>query len=355
MNDRPSLTVGVVASPGAPAAAARRVADHLVDWLADRYPEATWDAVVEVDGLVRPPAPVEDIIDAARTRLLDRGWDLCVVLTDLPIRSGRRPLTSVASMTHGVGVLSWPALGARQTPETAARSLHRALDALVGTTARDRRERSRIRGRLAGRASLTHGDEPAHRELSGYLRLLTGMIVANQPLSLAATLTRGIAAGLATVAFALVTSDIWVLADASRWPRQTLLMVGAITFATVGLIVQHGLWEKARTPAAHDQVFLFNLVTAITVLLGFAAFYAALLAVAAGVAFALVDRSVLALALGRPVDVSDYLWLAWFIASLATFGGAIGAGFESDEEIKAAAYGTRPSGWKEMTPRDDSH
>ncbi len=349
MTDRPSLTLGVVASPGAPAAAARSVGERLVDWLRERYPEATWELRVEVDGLVTPPAPIEDIIDAARVRLLERGWDLCVVLTDLPIRSGRRPLTSVASMTHGVGVLSWPALGARQTPEAAARSLHGALDALVGRTPRDRRERSRIRGRLAGRASLTHGDEPAHRELAGYLRLLMGMIVANQPLSLAATLTRGIAAGLATVAFALVTSDIWVLADASRWPRQVLLTVGALTFATIGLIVQHGLWERSRAPSAHDQVILFNLVTTITVLLGFAAFYVALLAVAAAVAFALVDRSVLALALGHPVDAADYLWLAWFIASLATAGGAIGAGFESDEEIKAAAYGTRPSGWKEMT------
>ncbi len=349
MTERPTLTVGVVASPGAPAAAAHQVADRLAERLNRDYPEAAWRLQVEVDGLVSPPAPIEDIVDAARRKLLDRGWDLCVVLTDLPLRSGRRPLTSVASMTHGVAVLSWPALGARQTPEAAARALRRALDVLLGR--HDTDTRRQVRGRLLGRARLTlGGHDTAPGELSGYLRLLAGMVIANQPLSLAATLTRGIAAALATVAFAVVTSDIWLLADPLPWSRMLLLTAAAVGFGTVTLIFQHGLWERSRHPAARDQVILFNVVTTITVALGFAAFYAALLAVAFVVAVSLVDESVFAVTLGHPVKLADYLWLSWFIASLATAGGAIGAGFESDEAIKSAAYGTRPSGWTDMTP-----
>ena len=40
----------------------------------------------EVDRLVEPPALTTDLIDAARRKLLERGWVLAVVVTDLPLK-----------------------------------------------------------------------------------------------------------------------------------------------------------------------------------------------------------------------------------------------------------------------------
>ena len=45
-----------------------------------------WRTVFEVDRLVEPPALTTDLIDAARRKLRERGWDLAVVVTDLPLK-----------------------------------------------------------------------------------------------------------------------------------------------------------------------------------------------------------------------------------------------------------------------------
>jgi hypothetical protein len=47
-----------------------------------------------------------EIIDAARRKLLDANWDLGVVVTDLPLRVGRRPVSRQVSPTHGIAVVS---------------------------------------------------------------------------------------------------------------------------------------------------------------------------------------------------------------------------------------------------------
>ena len=56
--------------------------------------------------------------------------------------------------------------------------------------------------------------------------------------------------------------------------------------------------------------------------------------------FILNDR-VFAAMTRTPLDAADYLTLSWFVASVATVGGALGSGLESDDAIRAAAYSKR--------------
>ncbi|MEU4592981.1 hypothetical protein [Micromonospora aurantiaca (nom. illeg.)] len=183
-----------------------------------------------------------------------------------------------------------------------------------------------------------HGDGSTVRYttrlITGNLRLLTGMVWANRPWRLAAGLSRALTAAVAAGVFALVTSDIWRLADAFGALRLSAAALVAVLAITVTLIVGGNLWEHAAAPAQRRQVALFNIATTATVVMGVAALYVVLFVLAAVLAAALVVPAVFAGSLGHPVDAGDYLELAWFTSSLATVGGALGAGLETDEAVR---------------------
>ncbi|MGR6967735.1 hypothetical protein ACU610_25070 [Geodermatophilus sp. URMC 61] len=151
-------------------------------------------------------------------------------------------------------------------------------------------------------------------------------------------LSRALTAAIAAGVFALITSDILALADNSGWPRLTVIAVGSVVAVVVTLVVGAGLWERPRSPRVRKQVLLFNVATTATVVVGVLALYAVLFVLALAGALLLVVAPLFAEGLGHPARLSDYLELAWLTCSLATVGGALGAGLESDDAVREAAY-----------------
>ena len=108
--------------------------------------------------------------------------------------------------------------------------------------------------------------------------------------------------------------------------------------------IHAGLWEREPPEAsAREQVVLFNIVTVTTVVIGVLALYLALLVLTLVGAFLLVPRQSLADVLGHPVGVAGVVELAWLATSVATVGGALGAGLESDEAVREATSATSPT------------
>ncbi|WP_082772454.1 hypothetical protein [Actinoplanes sp. TFC3] len=338
------VVVGLIAAPGASQRLTGDLVSDLQQALPQRHPTLAWRLPVIEDALVQSTAGDAELVAAARDQLLEHDWDLVICLTDLPVRVGRRSVVAHASPVHSVAVVSVPALGAVGVRRRALDTVTGLIDTLVGETDPDPANRSKTAQRLRELADDEEEQGPAlfypARVLTGNLRLLTGMVRANRPWRLAVSLSRALTAAVAAGVFALVTGDIWRLSDAFGAVRLSTIAVAAVVAVVVTLVVGGNLWERGRQ---RRQVMLFNAATVITVLIGVVALYAALFVLAAILAGALVAPRLLAESLGHPVGIVDYLRVAWFTSSLATVGGALGAGLESDEAVHEAAYTYRGS------------
>jgi hypothetical protein len=324
----PCAELGIIVAPGVAEEVTARIVEELLGELSKRYDSVDWQGFVEIDRLVRPPAALTEILEAARRRLLEAGWDIAVVVTDLPLKLGGRPVTRHLSPTHRVAVLSLPALG----PMHVSRRLRRALAELIGELARAEAESS-WEDAVLRELARDGGIDP-----TGHLRLLLGMLRANRPWRLATRLYGALVAAAAVAAFGVLTFDIWVISFAVGWWRLAALCVGSLSVTALAVISAHGLWERAPDPRVRGQVVLFNLTTTLTVAIGIATLYCVLFLLVLGVEGLTIRPSVFARTVGDPVGFTDYVALAWFVASLGTIAGGLGAGLESREAMREAAY-----------------
>ena len=272
--------------------------------------------------------------------LLERGWHLAVCVTDLPLQTARRPVIAHVSATHGVAVLSMPALGPVSVRKRAAETIVRLVGHILGDLAQAEGAAERlplaeaVTRRLRELGARTergeHGVGFVARVVTGNIWLLLGMLRANRPWRLALRLIRVLAVAFAAGVFALVTSDIWRLAYYLGPLRLVAIGLGSVAAITVTIMVTTGLWERSPHPAAREQVALFNIVTAATVGLGVAALVPGpVRRHARRGAAARAGQTCSAWSSGtRPAWPTSFS-LAWLATSIATLGGALGAALES--------------------------
>jgi hypothetical protein len=361
------VKLGLIVSPAIDPMAAEAIRDELEAALAERYPEVGWRIDLARDALAPPPVHLTELVAAARDRLLAEDWDLAVAITELPLSLSRRPLLSHASRTHGVALVSVPALGVLHRQRRLRSALVDAVATLIGDRSEERPGRRSpaarlgVERRLAELASDVDDDPEAQgviflaRVISGNLRLLAGMVGANHPWRLVSRLWRAMLGAVAALAFALVQVELWPIATSLNPIRLAIPALGSIAAATAGLILAHRLWERAPEPRVREQVALFNLATTATVVFGVTALYISVFVISLIGAAVLIEPSYFAKAIGQDhVNFWDYLRLAWLASSLGTIGGALGATLETDEAVREAAYAYRPESERRMAPRADA-
>jgi hypothetical protein len=316
------IRVGLVADPASPTEVARRMTDLVPPGGEDR---GGWDIQ-----LVSEPFTLgSEDIDTALARLRAEGskqqWELVIGVTELPLRDGDRGyLLAAIDPQRQSAVLSLPALGGFRVQA-------RARDA--------------VRGLISGMA------EPTSREeqrlplpgLSGRGRVLLGMVLANRPWLLAAGLKSALVAALATGAVATIQPTVWLLAASLSGWRLVVATIASIMIVVAWIVIDGELWDRPEdtTPEARERSRLYNTSTLLTLTIGVVICYVALYVVNLAWALFVLDPEVLGGSLDESVGYGDLFVLTWFVASVATLGGALGTGLESDEAIRAAAYSKR--------------
>ncbi|MET8959084.1 hypothetical protein ABZX69_06235 [Streptomyces sp. NPDC004074] len=349
--------VALLADPDAPTEIAQRMAQTLPTRLADKSGHGRrFDVEVISEpftaGTEDPPTLMRRIMERGRAE----NWDIVVALTDLPLHSHGRKLVVDLSHEHGLALLSLPPLGGLRLQTRARRAVEEAVLGLAGprATGADGPPQSQpLRRPFASRLAPIHPGPVGEEETAdfryvvsgprGYLRVLFGMVRANRPWRLVPGLSKALAAALATGAVATVNSTIWSLAETLSMPRLVIATVGSVGLMIGWLIVDAQLWHRPTEVSreARQRAGLYNASTVMTVGLGVLVCYGGLIVINLVWALFIINGRVFASVTRTPLHATEYLTLSWFVASVATVGGALGSGLESDEAIRAAAYSKR--------------
>ena len=315
------LQVGLVADPAKPTQIARQ--------FGDLHPSDGEDRDWDLEVVSEPFTVACEDVDTALSRLTDHAhehqWDVVVGLTELPLRDddGGYLLIETDSQ-HRTAVLSLPALGGLRPHK---RSRH-ALRELIGGMSDPTSE---------------HGRRVPLPRRSGRWRLLLGMVLANRPWLLVPGLKTALVAALTTGAIATINSTVWLLAGSlSPW-RLVVATIASIALVVGWLVIDGGLWDRPDDDSsqARERSRLYNTSTLMTLTVGVLICYIALYVLNLLWALFILDPTLMGGYLKQPFRYADLFVLAWFVASAATVGGALGSGLESDEAIRAAAYSKR--------------
>ncbi len=341
------MVIGLLCDPGLPSDVVSTLVDDLEGELRENVSDkVAWEVRMRTEALLLDEdgrVPLVRLVEIVRPRY---GWDLVVCVTDLPRQLSSTPVVADISVRHGIALASLPALGVvgvrrrlRDTVLYLAGELGRGL---VG--GRAGRERHRAGGRFTPVMWVDNPDAEIEVSLGlvglrGRLRLLGGMVRDNKPWRLVPELSTALAAGVAAAAFGIFYSSIWSLADALSIKRLTIISLLAIGAMVTWLIAYNRLWEP--TGASRTKALLYNTASVVSLTIGVASWYLLLFVVTFAGAFTVIESGYLARSLGHPVELGDYLTLAWLASSMGTFAGALGSSLESEEAVYRAAYSKR--------------
>ncbi|MGH3622732.1 MAG: hypothetical protein ACRDQ5_13200, partial [Sciscionella sp.] len=282
--DSPTVVLGLLADPGLPSELAADLAGTLPDRLArDTDGRARWRVETATQALTLDEHGTLPVVVLGRQALAEHGWDLVILVTELPRRVGTQPILSDYGLDAGVGLVSLPALGGIRLRHQARKVVvhlvaEHLADKPLGDSHGNGPDRAAHRGHrplgLAGEVEHINSEDEGidmHLALTGVpgrLRLLVGMVLANRPWRLVPSLAPALAGAAAGAAFGVFYSNIWQLANGLSTGRLALINVLAILTLITWLIIDNNLWEHPSNRQLREEAVLYNAATALSITIG---------------------------------------------------------------------------------------
>jgi hypothetical protein len=355
--EAPTIVLGLLSDPGLPSKLSEELAGQLPELLyRETGGRAKWVVQTATEALTLDENGTLPSVEIGRRRMAEEGWDLIILITDLPRRAEGRPIISDYGLSSGVALVSLPGLGAVGLRRQARKVItHLIVEHLINKPLGDvdangqRHGRQRDHLPLGIKAAAEHIDSEdegidMHLVLkgnAGRLRLLAGMVRTNRPWRLVPSLSPAIAGAAAGAAFGVFYSNIWHLADALSGSRLALINVLAVLAMVVWLIVDNNLWERPTDRQLREEAVLYNAATAVTIGLGVLCMYVLLFAVTLFSALIVISPGLLESTLQHPSGFAEYMRVVWLAASMGTIAGALGSGFAGEDAVRQAAYSKR--------------
>ncbi|RBP65460.1 hypothetical protein DFO66_10443 [Brevibacterium sanguinis] len=341
MNDpRPQLEILLITDPGFPSRRLGGILDSLDERLNnDLEPDVHLTTRVETI-LMTPHYEIDHNSIEAAVDEYDH-VDIILVLVEAPRHVNRRPLVAEVFADRRVAVVCATAVGA-------IRPNVRILDTLMSCIERMRPHflRRDIRQPTLSFCRWSKNDESGAQMLSssraaGNVRLLMGMVAANDPWRTMPKLSGVLAGAAAAGAFGIFYSSIWQLASYLSTPR--LLSIGLMTMVgmVLWLIASHRLWDVPPNESRASIVLLYNFSTILTLFACTLGLYIFLVVFIFLGSLVVIDSEYLGLTLDVDVSITNYLDIAWLSAALGVAAGALGSNFDSDVDVKRLTHGQR--------------
>ncbi len=358
-----TVTVGLMADSGLPLVLAEKLARILPDLLAAQVDEDhEWVVVVEESSLPVDADGTVELIASSPMLREERHWDYLVYVTDLPKYQLNEPLMSTVNTTHGSAMIVLPSLGLAGFRRLRS-IVVRAILALYNDSG-DRADLTQPLSPLRDIVTMDDGtDGPESLDTVetvkgtlGRLGMLAGMVRSNRPLRLVPKLSSSMAAAIATGAFGIFYTNIWVMSDyLSSW-RLLSISVLSVALMSVWLIGSNSMWERPRGAHIRERGIVYNAATAATVVIAVAAMYVGLFFVIYIGGLVVINIDYLGDQLGHAAVATDYLTLAWLSASMGTIAGAVGSSFTDPEIVRQATFSNREYERRQITvERETGH
>ncbi|WP_084007212.1 hypothetical protein [Salisediminibacterium beveridgei] len=384
------LTLGLLTAPELPEEIIDKMKGSLPKLLKQYVDEnVEWTIRTLTDPLSGSEGYSKEIMNELE-KVKDReNWDLIISVTDLPIFFQRRLIVSDADVKKNIAYISIPALGAAPIKKRVREAVIQLTDEMHhGAASEDREEREGEHS--GGKADLVEKDRvnkssqdltkrrmterisPIKRQsfarensnvdvrylvesrVSGFIRMISGMVLANRPWTIFPAFKKVLATAFATGAYGLIFPNLWLLSNSYSMTRLITMMAVAITAMVAWIIVVHHLWEEKHDNHSRYLANLYNAVTALTLGIGVLFYYVMLYGIFLITVVLFIPPSMLEYELGRAVGPGIFFVIAWLVTSVATLVGAIGAGLESENTILKATYGHRQQiRWQQAKERQD--